>query len=69
MTSLMQRIQIPSPKWFRIAKKTVSWITNLTLGVLVFYIPEESKPLLIGKIIQSTTMEFIDAILVEIETT
>jgi hypothetical protein len=56
---------LPAPYWFRITKKIVSWASNLTLAILVLYIPEDSKTLLVCKLIQSGSMEFFDLILAE----
>lgn len=57
--------RLPSPYWFRLTKKIVSWASNLTLAILVLYIPEDSKTLLVCKLIQSGSMEFFDLILAE----
>ena len=56
---------LPAPYWFRLTKKIVSWASNLTLAILVLYIPEDSKTLLVCKLIQSGSMEFFDLILAE----
>ena len=61
----MKNINTPAPYWFRITKKIVSWASNLTLAILVLYIPEDSKTLLVCKLIQSGSMEFFDLILAE----
>lgn len=61
----IKNYKLPSPRWFRILKKVVSWATNLTLTILVLYIPEESKTMLVAKIIQSSIMEGIDIFLAE----
>jgi hypothetical protein len=58
---------LPAPYWFRLTKKIVSWASNLTLAILVLYIPEDSKTLLVCKLIQSGSMEFFDLILADVE--
>lgn len=60
-----QNYKLPSPKWFRVAKKIISWATNITLAILVMYIPEESKTLVVCKIVQSSIMELLDILMAE----
>jgi len=64
----MKNFKLPSPRWFRITKKIISWATNLTIGCLVIYIPEESKTLIIAKLIQSSITELLDSFMAELET-
>ncbi len=63
-----KNVHLPSPKWFRITKKVVSWATTFTMAILVLYIPEDSKTLLIIKLIQSGVMELMDVLMAESQT-
>lgn len=64
-TISFKNFSLPSPHWFRIAKKILSYSTTLTLAICLIYIPENSKMLLVLKLIQSSTMEFLDSLLAE----
>lgn len=63
----IKNYKVPSPKWFRVLKKAISWATNLTLAILVLYIPEDAKAMLIAKIIQSSLMEGLDIFIGELQ--
>lgn len=63
----IKNYKLPSPKWFRVTKKIISWATNIILTILVMYIPEESKTLVISKIAQSSIMELFDILMAESE--
>ena len=65
--NLLKNMKSPSPKWFRVTKKIVSWTTNVTLAILVVYIPEDAKAMIIAKIAQSSLMELFDLILAEVQ--
>lgn len=64
-TISFKNFSLPSPKWFRITKKILSWSTTLILAICMIYISEDSKTLLVLKLIQSSTMEFLDSLLAE----
>ncbi len=64
-TISFKNFALPSPKWFKITKKVLSWSTTLTLAICMIYMPENSKMLLVLKLIQSSTMEFLDSLLAE----
>lgn len=61
-------ISVLSPKWFRITKKVISWVSTLTISILMLYIPEDSKTLLIIKLCQSGAMELLDMLMAETQT-
>jgi hypothetical protein len=63
MKNPLKNASLPAPKWFRILKKLVSWLTTLTLAICMIYLPEDSKTLLVIKLIQSSIMELFDTIL------
>lgn len=67
MNLSVKNYKLPSPRWFRVTKKIISWATNITLAVLVMYIPEESKTLIVAKLIQSSLMELLDILIAESE--
>lgn len=63
----IKNYKVPSPKWFRVTKKIVSWASNITIAILIVYIPEESKEILVAKLIQSSAMELIDIFIGEFQ--
>lgn len=67
MSFSIKNYKVRSPKWFKVLKKSVSWVTNLTIAILMVYIPEEAKEMLLAKIIQSSLMEGIDIFIGENE--
>jgi hypothetical protein len=64
-TISFKNFSLPSPRWFRLTKKILSWSTTLTLAICMIYIPEDSKTLLVLKLVQSSTMEFLDSLLAD----
>ncbi len=63
-----KNVSLPSPKWFRITKKVVSWVSNITIAICLLYLPEDSKTLLIIKLLQSGVMELMDMLMAESQT-
>jgi len=59
----LKNVKQPAPRWFRITKKLVAWGTNLTLAICMVYLPEDSKTLLVIKLVQSSVMELLDSVL------
>ena len=59
----VSNFNLPSPRWFRVLKKVVSWGTNLAIGLLMILYPDNTQMLLVIKLVQSSTMELFDSLM------
>ena len=65
MKNLIKNSLAPSPQWFVITKKVVSWVTTTTLAVLLLTMPENAMAIAITKLCQSSLMELLDSLIIE----
>lgn len=62
--TIIQNVNKPAPRWFRVARKVWSNTENLVIAIWMIYDPAESPALLVFKLVSSFVKDQLDLFMV-----